>query len=440
VFSLAVSAATGVLFGVLPALTASHVDPHDALQESGRGTTAGGRRVRGLLVSAEVAIAVVLLVAMTALAKSFANVQAVAPGFDAAGVLTARLALPAVRFGTRESIVVFERSLAERMSSLPSLAQSGMISHLPLGGLLLRVPFTVEGRPIDRTQVPVAQYRMVTPGYFAAAGIPLKRGRTFSDLDTDRTPAVAIVNETLAARWLAGTDPIGARLLVDDNDDSPRPIEIVGVAGDVRQMTLDGDPTFDLYLPYAQLHPDNAGLAASNMFWIGRTSGDPMSLATGLARAVRAIDPDVAASGMRPMDHYLSEAVAPRRFSLSLMAGFAFSALGLAITGIYAVVAYSVRQRSREIGIRVALGARRSHVVRLVMGHGLGFIGLGLAIGLAGAAAVTRLLSSMLFGVPAGDLATLWQVCAVVAAASLAACALPTIRAIRAGAAIVRAE
>jgi predicted permease len=440
IFSLAVSTLAGLLFGVIPALTASNVDVRETLQESGRGTTAGGRRVRGLLVSAEVAIAVVLLMAMTVLAKSFANVQAVAPGFNPDAVLTARLTLPASRFGSREAIVGFQRLLVERMSSLPGVTRTGLISLLPLSGLLSRVPFTVEGRPIDRTQVPVAQYRLVTPGYFEAAGIPLKRGRAFSDFDADRTAPVAIVNETLAARWLDGMDPIGARLLVNDNDVAARPIEIVGIVGDVRQMTLDGEPTFDLYLPYAQLHPSNAGLAAGNMFWIARTAGDPATLATSLAREVRAIDPDVAASQIRPMGQYLSEAIAPRRFSLSLMAAFAISALTLAIAGIYAVVMYSVRQRAREIGIRVALGATRAHVVRLIMGHGVRFIALGLAIGLAAATVVTRLLSTMLFGLSAGDATTLGQVCAIVAAASIAACAVPTVRALKTGAIAIRPE
>ena len=405
-FSLAVSLITGVLFGVIPALASARVDVRDALQGAGRGTTAAGRRTRGALISAEVALAVVLLVAMTMLAKSFANVQAVAPGFDPSGVLTARLTLPAKRFNDRDAIVLFQRTLAARVSALPGVTQNGAISLLPLSGLLSRVPFTVEGRALERERVPAAQFRTVTPGYFEAAGIPLKRGRVFTDRDTERTPPVAVVSEELARRWLDGVDPIGARLLVDDNDGPPRPIEIIGVVGNVQQVALDEEPTWDLYLTYPQIHRDNVGAAAANMFWLVRTSGDPMSLANSVANEVRRLDPEVVASQIRPMDNYLGDALAPRRFSLSLMAAFAFAALALAITGIYAVVMYAVSQRAREIGIRLALGATRARIMRLVIGDGVRFVAIGVAAGIAMAIVLTRLLSTMLFGVAATDALT----------------------------------
>jgi putative ABC transport system permease protein len=427
-FSLAVSSLTGVLFGVIPALASASVDVRDALQGGSRGTTAGGQRVRGVLVSSEVALAVVLLVVVTMLAKSFANVQAVAPGFDPTQVLSARLTLPAKRFNNRDAIVTFQRALAARLSSLPAVTNTGAISLLPLSGLLSRVPFTVEGRAIERERVPAAQFRTVSPGYFEAARIALKRGRVFSERDTDSTSAVAVVNEELASRWLGGLEPIGARLLVDDNDGPPRPVEIIGVVGNVQQVALDGEPTWDLYFTYPQIHPDNVGAAAANMFWIVRAAGDPMNLAAGLAREVRRTDPEVVAAQVRPLDRYLSDAVAPRRFSLSLMAAFAVAALALAITGIYAVVTYSVSQRARELGIRVALGASRANIMRLVMGHGTRFVLLGLAAGIALAVGATRLLSTMLFGVAATDAATFGQVAAIVAAVSLVACAMPTAR------------
>src|SRR6185503_8397646 len=191
-------------------------------------------------VSSEVALAVVLLIVMTMLAKSFANVQAVAPGFDATSVLSARLTLPAKRFNGRDAIVTFQRAHAQQLSSLPAVTNTGAITLLPLSGLSSRVPFTVEGRAVQRERVPVAQFRTVSAGYFEAARIPLKLGRRFSERDTDRTRAVAVVNEELASRWLDGLDPIGARLLVDDNDGPPRPVEIVGVVGNVRQVALDG--------------------------------------------------------------------------------------------------------------------------------------------------------------------------------------------------------
>jgi putative ABC transport system permease protein len=430
-FSLGVSLLTGAAFGIVPALASARVDVLDSLQGTGRGTTAAGQRIRGALVSAEVALAVVLLVVMTLLAKSFANVQAVAPGFDSTGVLSARLTLPARRFPNRDALDAFQQALGQRLLSLPGVTHAGAITVLPLSGLVSRVPFTVEGRAVERERVPVAQYRTVSAGYFEAARIPLKRGRTFSAHDTGRTRAVAVVSEALAGRWLDGLEPIGARLLVDDNDGPPRPVEIIGVVGNVQQVALDEGPTWDLYLAYPQMPPDNVGAAAANMFWIVRTTTDPMALAAGLAREVRRVDPEVAASHIRRLDGYLSDAVAPRRFSLSLMAVFALTALALAATGIYAVVAYSVSQRAREIGIRVALGASRSNIVRLVMGHGLRFVAIGLVLGLGLAAGVTRLLSTLLFGLAATDAATFAQVAVLVAGASVAACAVPTVRARR---------
>jgi putative ABC transport system permease protein len=304
----------------------------------------------------------------------------------------------------------------------------GAITMLPLSGLLARVPFTVEGRTIQREQVPVAQYRTVSPGYFEAAQIPLARGRTFSDADTGTGRAVAVVNQELARRWLDGLEPIGARLLVDDNDTGPRPIEIIGVVGNVQQMSLDREPTWDLYLTYAQTHPDNIGAAAGNMFWIVRSTSDPMSLASSLVREVRGIDPEVAASQVRPLEQYLSDAIAPRRFSLSLMAAFAVAALALAITGIYAVVSYSISQRWREIGIRAALGASRRSIVSLVVGQGFQFVLIGIAAGIAMAFGATRLLTSMLFGLASTDVVTFIEVAIAVGVVSVLACAVPTIR------------
>ena len=427
-FSLGVATLVALLFGVVPALMSAGLDVRDALQANSRGTTGGGHRVRGAFVSAEVACAVLLLIVVTMLAKSFANVQAVAPGFDATHVLSARLTLPAKRFDTREAIVNIERELARQISSLPGVTGTGAINVLPLSGVTMRVPFTVEGRAVERERVPVAQFRIASPGFFEAARIPLKRGRTFSERDTGTTRPVAIVNEALARQWLDGLDPIGARLLVDDNDDKPRPVEIVGVVGDVQQMSLDAGPTWDLYLTYPQIHVDTVGGAAGNMFVIVRSTSDPRSMVESVTKIVRGIDPDVAASQVWPLDRYLSDALAPRRFSLSLIAGFAFAALALALTGIYAVVTYSVSQRAREIGIRVALGASRANVITLVLSQGLRFVVIGVGLGAAIAIAAARLLSSMLFGISAHDAVTVGQVVVVVTVMAVIACGVPTAR------------
>jgi predicted permease len=439
-FSLIVSTLTAVLFGAVPALVSARVDLRDALQGSGRGVSGGGRRLRGAFVASEVALAVALLVVMTMMAKSFANVQGVTPGFDSAHVLSARLTLPAKRFATREALLTFQRALTSQLRLLPGVTDVGAITLMPLSGLAARVPFTVEGRPVPREQVPLAQFRTVSAGYFEAARIPVTRGRSFSEADTERTRPVAVVSEALASRWFAGTDPIGARLLVDDNDGPPRPIEIVGVVGNVQQIALDEPPTWDLYLVYPQIHADNVGAAAGNMFWIVRTAGEPMTLAGSLAREVRRLDPEVVASQVRPLDAYLTDSVAPRRFSLSLMAAFGAAALVLALTGIYAVTAYSVNQRAREIGIRSALGANQAAIVRLIAGQSGRFVLAGLAIGLAAAFGASQLLTTLLFGIAPTAIATYLEVATVVAGVSLAACLAPTLRAARLAGASLRAE
>jgi putative ABC transport system permease protein len=422
--AVGVSTLTGMLFGLLPALASARVDMRHALQSGGRGASAGGRRLRGLLVSSEVALAVVLLIVVTMLAKSFANVLAVDPGFDPTGVLSARITLPPKRFGSLDAILNFQQALVDRLSAVPGVTGTGAITLVPLSGLIARVPFTVDGRPVERSRVPIAQYRTVSDGYFETARIPLTRGRTFTAHDTRRSVPVAIVNEALARQWLDGLEPIGARLLANDNDSAPRPLEIVGVVGNVRQLSLDGEQTWDLYLPYSQVHDDNV-TAAANMFWLVRTAGDPAGLSATFARALQSIDSEVAASQVRPMADYLSDAAASRRFSVSLIALFALAALALAMTGIYAMVSYSLSERTREIGIRVALGASRRHIVGVVIGYGLSFVLIGLAAGVALAAGAARLLSSLLFGVTAFDPVTLGQAAAGIAAASLVACAVP---------------
>jgi len=433
-FSIAVSLLTAVLFGTAPALAAARVDVRDALLSSSRGATAGGRRVRGALVACEMAFAVALLILVTLLAKSFANVQSIDPGFDSHQLLSARITLPPQRFTTADAVVTFQRALRDRLTTLPGVAAQGAINLPPLIGALSRIPFTVEGRVVEPEKVPMAQFRFVSAGYFEALRILVKRGRPFSERDSEHTSPVAVVNEALAERWLDGRDPIGARLLVDDGDNSPaRPVEIVGVVGNVRQIALDAtEPTWDIYLVYPQIHPDTIGLATANMFWFVRTDTDPSLLASAFAQEVRHVNGDVVASQIRPMSQYLDDAVALRRFSVRLMMGFALAALLLAVTGIYAVVAYSVSQRTREFGIRAALGATGPALVRLVMSEGVGYAGVGLLAGLALAFAAVRTLEALLFGLSPGDPATFLQITVIVTVAGLVAAGIPGLRAARA--------
>src|SRR5262249_3284351 len=406
-------------------------DVREALQGAGRGTTCGGRALRDALASVEIALALALVIVMTMLAKSFANVQAVELGFEPSRVLSARVTLPAKRYNTAGAIVAFHRALAGRLAALPSVAQSAAISILPLSGVQSRVPFTVEGRSIERERVPAAQFRMVSAGYFATMGIPLKRGRSFSDADTDRTRSVAVVSEALARQWLVDIDPIGSRLLIDDNDGPPRAVEIVGVVGDVPQLAVDAGPTWDIYLPYTQIHADNVAAAAASQFWIIRTPGEPSSLSDALAREIRRTDPEIAAAPIRPMGQYVADSLSPRRFSVLMMAAFGLAALLLALTGVYAVTNYSVGQRSREIAIRMALGATRWQVVQLIARDGGRAVVSGIATGIALTFGFTRWLSTLLFGMGTVDAATFVEAALIVAAASFLACVVPTARAAR---------
>jgi hypothetical protein len=269
---------------------------------------------------------------------------------------------------------------------------------------------------------------MVTPGYFDTAGIPVTRGRAIGEQDVSESRPVAVVSESLARDWLRETDPIGARVLVDDNDGSPRPLEVVGVVGDVQQVALDAPATWDIYLPYAQVHADNIGIATGNMFLLVRTEGAPMALATAVVQAVRRVDAGVSASQIRPFDAYVNDSTSPRRFSLWLMAAFAFTAMALAATGIYAVVACSIGERTRELGIRASLGASPSNLGRLVMRAAVPAVVLGLGAGLALAAAGTRLVASILFNVEPTDILTFIEVGTLVGGLAVLACAAPAAR------------
>ena len=305
-FSLLVSLLNSVLFGVIPALVSARVDVRDALQSGGRAGSAVGRRLRGALVSSEVGLAVVLLIVMTMLAKSFANVQAVAPGFDPAGVLSARLSLPPKRFTNREAIVTFQRALRERVSALPGVSHSGAITLPPLIGMLSRVPFTVEGR-VDRA------------GTRAARTIPDRVGRLFRNR---AHPAEARAH---VFGWRHRRNPSGCRREPGARGSlarrtrthrrtaarrrqrrAPRPVEIIGVVGNVQQIALDGkDPTWDLYVTYPQIHADTLGGAVSNMFWMTRTATDPMALSAAFVQELRRVDPDVVASQIGPLERNL---------------------------------------------------------------------------------------------------------------------------------------
>jgi predicted permease len=433
-FTLGISLLSSLLFGIIPALLVSRTNLNEELKDGGRGSSEGKerRRARTLLVTVEVALALVLLVVVGLFGRSFVNIQAVRPGFDSRGVLSGRLSLPRSRYDSLEQIVGFQRQLQARVGALPGVQSVGAISILPLSGPIARVPFTVNGRSVPLAQVPSAQYRLISEQYFQTMRIPMRRGRPFSERDTATTPPVVIVNETLARRFFGSQEPIGEHLLLDDNDTGPRAAEIVGVVSDVRHLSLDTEPTPDVYLPYSQLHRDVFGWATANMFWVVRTETDPLGFAAPVRHEMQQVDSQVPIGTMRTMDQYLSASVAPRRFNVSVLGVFAVAALLLAATGIYATLSYSISQRAHEIAIRAALGAQRHDILGLVLAQGLRPALIGVGLGLGAAVGITRTLSGLLFELSATDPATFLFVSLGLVVVSLTACLVPAVRATRA--------
>jgi putative ABC transport system permease protein len=430
-FTLGASLLTGLLFGVLPALVASRPDLNEALRDGARGTAGRARgRLRAGLVVGEMAAALVLLVGAGLLMRSFANVRAIDPGFIPDSLLTLRMDLPQAKYGEPAKRKEFYRRVVERVEALPGVRRAGLITFLPLtfqGGTFA---FLVEGRPVPPSgQEPYAVYRVVSPGLFGTMGIPLLRGRTFTDRDDERAPLAVIISDTMARRFFPGRNALGKRIAfgVGPPDRDADWVTIVGVAADVRQFDLDGDPRPAVYVPYAQ----------EPLFWFAprdlvvRAASPPLFLATAVREVIRAIDSDQPVSNVRGMDEVVSEASARRRFSMLLLGAFAVSAVVLAVLGIYAVVAQSVAQRTQEIGIRMALGARPSQVFRLLAGQGARLALAGVCLGLAGSLVLTRLMGSLLFGVTPTDPMTFLVTALALPAVAVLASFVPARRATR---------
>jgi len=433
IFTALVSLVAAVASGLAPALATSHGDLSQQLNEGGRGSTEGGRgkTLRTALVVVEVALSLILLAGAGVLLKSFSKVQSVNTGFDPRGVLAVRLSLPKARYPHLADVARFYDALLPRVQALPGVSAAGVVQMLPLGGGVATVPFTIVGRAFSKQDAPEAQYRIASPMYLKALRIPLLAGREFNETDTDRTPLVCYINETLARRFWPLGDAIGAHLMLDDNDSGPRQAEVVGIIHDVKDRGLDAAPSFDVYIPFRQTHEDAVSQLQNNQYWIVRTAADPLALANSFRDQIRSVDGDVAASNVRSMDQYLSLTIAPRRFNLELLSIFALAALALAAAGIYGVISYSVNQRTHEIGVRMAMGAQRTHVFKIVIGDGIKPVVVGLALGILGVLAISKALASLVFAVSASDPATLAGVTLIFICVSLAALYLPARRATR---------
>ena len=422
-FALGVSALTGVLFGIVPALQASKLDVTSALKEGGRSGE-GHRRTsaRSLLLIGEVALSLMLLVGAGLLIKSFLRLQEIRPGFNAHNVLIANLALPYPKY-QYEQFEEFFRQLKERLEAAPGVQAAGGSMNLPLNasGYAIGRGFIPEGRPLTVDENRDAMFSSITGDYFRALQIPLLSGRTFELRDNADAPKVVIINETIAKRHFGSpAEAIGKRLSIWRDEKFMR--EIVGVVGDTKTGSLTGEGGAQIYVPNAQARENFMGLVI-------RTAGDPAAFATTLRHEVQALDKDQPIYNVRTMDDVVANSLGTRRVSMQLFAVFAIAALLLAAIGIYGVMAYTVTQRTQEIGIRMALGAQRSDVLGLVVRQGMTLAAIGVVAGLAGAFSLTRVMASLLFNVRPDDPTTYLAISFLLIVVAFLACYLPARRA-----------
>ena len=421
-FALAVSIATGILFALVPALQAARVDLNSGLREGGRSGTMGrsGRIMRQVLVGAQVALAVVVMIGSGLLIRSFQRLRAVNPGFMPDGVLTARLPLNA-RLDTPERKIAFLREVATRVKTMPGVSAVGFVNTLPLTGFGGGSSFAVDGRPAPpQDQRPVGLVRRVDEGYFRAIGIPLLAGREFSEADTAEAPGVIIVNQTLARRFWPNGNPLGGRLILDF--DGAKPYEIVGVVGDVKPDRMEAEEWPTIYRNFRQR-------TTVEMVLVARTSGPPLALAPAVERTVHELDPGQPVANVRTMDMVLDRALAEARFQTVVLGSFALVAFILSAVGIYGLISYDVTERIRELGIRMALGAESPHILRLVLGQGARLAAGGIVAGLAASYGLTRLMAGMLYGVRPSDASTFASIAVLLGLVALLASYLPSRRA-----------
>lgn len=427
-WTLGISVLTGIIFGLAPALHISRLNLNDSLKEGGKSESAqagGSRRLRSALVVSEIALAVVLLASAGLLIKSFVRLQQVDRGFNTDNILTMVVRLPDAAYREDPQIVNFFVQAMERIRSLPRVRSAGVINFLPLyGGLGSATGFKIEGRPEPPPgQGPSTDVRVVDAGYFETMGIPLLRGRNFSNLELREPRRVILINEALARKHFGNEDPIGKRLDVAMFE-NPIWCEIIGVVGNVRYDSLIDESPPAVYFA----HPD---LAYSFMTLVIRTDSDPASIAPAVQREIRGLDPNQPVSDVRTMDQVMSEWVSRSRFNTLLLGLFAGLATLLSAVGIFGVMNYSVALRTRELGLRLAVGAQPRQVLLLVLKQGLLLTVFGVVVGLAAAFALTRLLSGLLFGVQAVDVSTFATISLLLVLVSLVACYLPARRAMR---------
>jgi putative ABC transport system permease protein len=424
VFTLGVSMLTGIIFGLVPALQSSKTDLHETLKEGGRTGSSGARAwVRNSLVVLEMALALVVLVSAGLLMRSFWRLQQVNPGFAPRNVLAMSLGLPMTKYREPAQRANFYKELLQRIRALPGVLSAGATSILPLGGDNSSGSFQIEGRVIPQGQSsPHGDRWAATTDYFSTMKIPIIRGRFFDDRDTMESQPVAIIDETMSRKYWPNEDPVGKRITFQGGPNNPVWREIVGIVGHVKHRGLEGESRVQYYIPHSQVQNANMNLVV-------RAGADPTSLTGAVRGAISGLDKDLPVFRVKTMEQFVADSMAQRRFAMSLVGIFAAVAMALACVGLYGVLSYSITQRSHEIGIRMALGARAADVLRLVVGQGMLLALVGVALGSVAAFLLTRLMANLLFGVTPGDPLTFASIAALLTLVALLACFAPARRA-----------
>ncbi len=423
-FTVAVSLLTGVVFGLLPALHVSRPDVRDSLKEGGHTAEVKGRnRARATLVVVEIALSLILLVGAGLMIRTFISLQRVDPGFLTADAVAMDISLPA-SYRDPQQRARFFQEIIRRTETLPGVSSAGVTDNLPLSGEDASRAFTIVGETSSSsTEKFAAEHRRVSSHYFDAMGVILVRGRPFTEADTDKAPGVVIINEVLARRFMPNVDPLGKQLVIDDGPARPR--QIIGVVRDVKHFSLDAEAKPEMYVPHLDRPWPNMTLV------VRAATVNPETLVGPVRSEVAVVDRSIPVANVKTLEQYVAASTGPRRFSMFLLGSFAAVALLLAMIGIYGVMSYSVAQRTQEIGIRMALGAKRATVLKLIIGAGLKLILLGVGIGLVGAFVLTRVISSLLYEVSAHDPIVFLGVTVLLAGAALLACLVPALRATR---------
>jgi len=425
-FTILVSLVTGLIFGLIPAVQVSLIDLTQAFKEGGNSTGgARGGRLRSLLIVAEVALTLVLLIGAGLLVQSFVRLRQVKTGFDTHNVMTLNFVLPKNRYNETQQ-VEFYNQLFSRVSDMPGVTAAGGIFPLPFSGFNANLDIEVEGHPVAPDQRPKVEFLTISPNYFRAMNIPVINGRDFTERDDKSGPPVVVISDAMARQFFPGENPIGKhlKLPISSEGKAPPMREIIAVVGDAKYHGLKADTSVVLYVPHSQV-------SFYPMAMVVRASANPLNLTNDLRSAVRSLDKDIPIYDIKLLEKDISDSVSQDRFVSMLLAMFAFAGLFLTAIGLYGVMAYLVTQRTREIGIRMALGAGRDSVLRLVIWQGMKLALVGVIVGFAASYGLMRYVSSFLFGVQPGDPMTLIAVIAVITIAVLAACIVPAKRATR---------